>query len=45
MWESSYIVKSQIQSIDKKRFVEKIHFLEDEEFENIKKELKEYIFS
>lgn len=41
----SRLILSQIKVIDKNRFIEKIGAINDEEFENIKKDLKEYYFS
>ena len=42
--KKSYIIKSQLKSIDKKRFIEKMCILTNKDFYNIKKELKESTF-
>jgi len=42
--KDSYIILSQIRSIDKKRFIEKIWKVSKKEFEEIKKLLKNLIF-
>jgi len=42
--KKSYIIKSQLKSIDKKRFIEKMWILTKKDFYNIKKELKESTF-
>jgi len=42
--KNSYIIKSQLKSLDKKRFVERIWRLSNKDFFEIKKELKEFIF-
>jgi len=42
--KNSYLTLSQIKSIDKKRFIEKIWKIDLEDFLNIKKELKNTIF-
>ncbi len=42
--KSSYIVKSQLKSIDEKRFIEKIGRLSNKDLFEIKKELQNFIF-
>ena len=42
--KKSYIIKSQLKSIDKKRFIEKMWILTKKDFYNIKKELIESTF-
>ena len=42
--KKSYLIKSQLKSIDKKRFIEKMWKLRDKDFYNIKKELQDFIF-
>lgn len=42
--KNSYIIKSQLKSIDKKRFIIKIWKLKDKDFFIIKKEIQEFIF-
>ena len=42
--KKSYIIKSQLKSIDKKRFIEKMWILTNKDFYNIKKELIESTF-
>ncbi|MDQ7008773.1 MAG: type II toxin-antitoxin system PemK/MazF family toxin [Candidatus Gracilibacteria bacterium] len=42
--KNSYIIKSQLKSLDKKRFIKKIGILGNKDFYEIKKELKNFIF-
>lgn len=42
--EKSYLIFSQIKSFDKKRFIEKIWTVSNEDFEKIKKEFQIYLF-
>ena len=42
--KKSYIIKSQLKSLDKKRFIKKIWKLSNKDFYDIKKELKNFIF-
>jgi mRNA-degrading endonuclease toxin of MazEF toxin-antitoxin module len=42
--KSSYITLSQVKILDKKRFINKIWMIEEPEFEEIKKELKNVLF-
>jgi len=42
--KSSYIIKSQIKTIDKKRCIKKIWKLSNRDFYEIKKELREFLF-
>ena len=42
--KKSYIIKSQLKSLDKKRFIKKIWRLSNKDFYEIKKELRKFIF-
>ena len=42
--KGSYIIKSQLKSLDRKRFVERIWRLSNKDFYKIKKELKDFVF-
>ena len=42
--KKSYIIKSQLKSLDKKRFIKKIWKLSNKDFYEIKKELRKFIF-
>jgi hypothetical protein len=42
--KNSYIIKSQLKSIDRKRFIKRIWILWNKDFYGIKKELKNFIF-
>lgn len=44
-WKSSSLILSQIRTIDKKRFIEKIGEIGGVEFKQIKKNLRNYYFS
>jgi len=43
-WKDSYLTLSQIKSIDKKRFIEKIWKLTNKDLYKIKKELQNFLF-
>jgi len=45
VWRSSWLILSQIKTIDKKRFIQKIGEVSAWEFQNIKKNLRTYYFS
>jgi len=42
-WKPSYVTFSQIKTIDKKRFIEKIWKIDSEEFKEIKNKVREYL--
>ena len=44
-WKESRLILSQIRTIDKKRFIQKIWEIHYKEFQKIKKNLSEYYFS
>ena len=44
-WRTSRLILSQLRTIDKKRFIEKIWEINSEEFKKIKKNLSKYYFS
>lgn len=43
-WKNSYLTLSQVKSIDKKRFIEKIWKLTNKDLYKIKKELQNFLF-
>ncbi len=44
-WKKSWLILSQLRTVDKKRFIEKIWEISTEEYKIIKKNLSKYYFS